>query len=802
MAIILWVAAGALFYTYAGYVLLLWLIVQLRGTREVRKREVRPRVSLVISAYDEASIIRQKLENALALQYRGGRLEIVVVSDESTDGTDDIVLGYASRGVRLERRPVRGGKTAGLNHVVPALDCDIVVFSDANAMYAPDAIEKLVRNFADPEVGCVTGEARYLERDDSPADAGERAYWDYEIRIKRLETAVGSMVGGDGAIYAIRKELWQTLPADAINDFLNPLQIVAAGWRGVYEPQAICYEETAGGVSREYRRRVRIVSRSWRAIFQAPGVLNPFKVGLFALSVVSHKVLRWFSGAFLVVGTLAGLGLVASTTQMSAAGVLIVTAVAGVVYLLLPPVRRTVQLGVYFVAITGASVIGLVKGSLGRVSGIWSTPRAATGAAAGGAGARSLFAPRQAILAMAAAVLVAGVVLLKTDGWSALLTAMFFLSAAALVYVYLLYPVALGLVRRRARRDVLRAPTEPTVCLFITANDEAGVIGAKMANSLALEYPPAKLTILVASDGSVDGTNEIVRSYAAVGVRLLAFPERRGKIAAINEGMEGVASEIVVFSDANTLLEPGAIRALVRNFADPLVGAVSGDVILEGERAALGSSEDLYYRYERWLQACESDVGTMVGVDGALYAIRRELFVPPPTDTILDDMAIPMSVARAGRRVVFEPAARAHERGCDTATEEFMRKVRVAAGAVQFLRRSDSAVPWQNRQLIVTILSHKALRWLSPVFAFTAFASAVLLSWQSNWFLLASLGQAVFLVAGVLGCSSRLRRVSVIGIAHYFWLVQVAATVGFARGLLGRQPVAWRRFQRATVEPV
>src|SRR5690606_12851068 len=141
------------------------------------------------------------------------------------------------------------------------------------------------------------------------------------------------------------------------------------------------------------------------------------------------------------------------------------------------------------------------------------------------------------------------------------------------------------------------------------------------------------------SDGSVDRTNDIVRSFASSGVKLLDFPERRGKIAAINDGIAAVTADVVVFSDANTFLEPAAIRTLVRNFADESVGAVSGDVILEGERAALAESEDLYYRYERWLQACESRVGTMVGVDGALYAIRRQLFVPPPADTILDDMA-------------------------------------------------------------------------------------------------------------------------------------------------------------------
>ncbi len=222
--------------------------------------------------------------------------------------------------------------------------------------------------------------------------------------------------------------------------------------------------------------------------------------------------------------------------------------------------------------------------------------------------------------------------------------------------------------------------------------------------------------------------------------------------------------------------------------------------MLEGDRAALGSSEDLYYRYERWLQACESRLGTMVGVDGGLYAVRRSLFVAPPPDTILDDMAIPMAVARAGRRVVFEPEAVAHERGAESALEEFAIKSRVVAGAVQFLKRRDSAIPRRNRQLLIAMLSHKALRWLSPVFAMLALVSSTILATGSELFLSFAAAQVIFMLLGAAGCWPPLRRLRPVSLAHYFWLVQAAAAVGFCRGLLGRQPVAWRRFNRAPVE--
>lgn len=794
------ILAGVLLYAVAGYPLLLWLIVRVRGERPVLKGAELPPVTLIISAFNEAGVMRQKLENALALDYPAGRLEIVVISDASSDGTDDIVREYAPRGVRLARQPERRGKTAGLNAVVPGAAGDVVVFSDANAMYACDALRMLVRNFSDPGVGCVTGEARYTETASTAADAGERAYWKYEIQLKRLETAVGSMVGGDGAIYAIRKQLWEPLPDNAINDFLNPLQIASRGWRTVYEPEAVCFEETAGHMSIEYRRRIRIVSRSWRAVFQAPAVLNPFRVGFFTVSVISHKVLRWLSGPL----SLAALATLAVILVKSSAATRLTLGIAAVgtavIALTFAPFRRAAQLGIYFGILALASVVGVLKGTIGRVSGTWtSTPRSAASTTHGEAG--PTFAPWRAVLTVICGLAAGTTILAFTRGALAALEALFWFSISVLVYVYLAYPLLIWVVSFCVRRPAARPPSpEPTVCLFITANDEAQVIEAKLRNALALDYPAHKLDVVVASDGSVDGTNEIVQGFAPYGIRLFAFPERRGKIAAINDAIGAVTAEIVVFSDANTLLELNAVRALVENFVDDTIGAVSGDVRLEGYRAALASSEDLYYRYERWLQGCESRIGTMVGVDGALYAVRRSLFVAPPSDTILDDMAIPMGVARAGRRIIFEPLARGHERGAETAMEEFARKARVVAGAVQFLKRRESAVPRRNRQLLVAMLSHKALRWLSPLFALLALISSVALAPASDLFLFIAVGQVVFMLAGLAGCWPRLRRLETISLAYYFWLIQAAAAVGFVRGLLGHQSVTWRRFNRASVE--
>lgn len=789
---------GAIGYVLVGYPLLLRLIVLVRGPRPVAKADITPTVSLVISAFNEVEVIAAKLENALALDYPRDRLTIVVVSDASDDGTDEVVAGFADRGVVLRRQTARRGKTVGLNATMPTLSSEVVVFSDANAMYQPDALRMLVRNFADPAVGCVTGEARYEGDADGAADEGEGAYWNYEIQLKRRETAVGSSVGGDGAIYAIRAPLWQTLPDDGINDFLNPLQIVAAGWRGVYEPDAICYEEAAGETAKEYRRRVRIISRSWRAIWIAADVLKPWKVGFFAVSVLSHKVLRWFAGLFLLGAAVATVALVLPALIRSSAWLWAATAVAVLVAMALPPTRRVLQVAWYFGVLNLASLVGLVKGTLGSTSGVWSTPRQAD-ASSRRSGVVDLWT---------GTALVTGVLLLAwfgvlLEGHPEAVRIVFLASLSLTIYLFVGYPLLialLGLFRHRPVVAPASSTTLPTVTLLVAAHDEEEVIEGKIENALSVDYPTDLLRVVVASDGSRDRTNAIARSFAARGVELFAYPRRRGKIATIASTMTSVASEVVILTDANAFMRPEAVRAMVRNFANPRVGAVSGDVILTGDRAALAQPEDLYYKYERWLQRAESELGSMVGVDGALYAVRRSLFEAPPDDTVLDDMAVPMAVVRKGYRVVFETEAIAFEHGSRSAWEEFSRKTRIVAGAVQFLRRGHQ-IPWRAPQAVFSLFSHKVLRWLSPVIGAIFFMSCYALRAEALAFALLWWAVMLVLIVGLLGCSETLRRFLPIGVCYYFGMVHVAAATGMLRGLIGGQAVAWTRFPRTPITP-
>jgi cellulose synthase/poly-beta-1,6-N-acetylglucosamine synthase-like glycosyltransferase len=786
----------ALAYVFLGYPLALRALIWLRGRREVAKAPITPPVTLVVSAFNEARVIRAKLENALALDYPLHLLDIVVISDASDDGTDEIVTGMASERVSLRRQVERRGKTAGLNAEVPTLRGDIVVFSDANAMYRADAIRNLVRNFADSKVGCVTGEARYVKGAGGPADTGEHAYWDYEMQLKRLETAVGSMVGGDGAIYGIRKSLWQALPENAINDFLNPLQIVAAGWRNVYEPEAVAFEETAGDTRREYKRRVRIVSRSWRAVFQAPATLNPARVGLFSFCLVSHKVMRWWAPLLLVAAAIAAAVMAWSVLHTvegwwAALGVL---SLLGLV-LATPWGRRQASLTGYFLVLATASLVGVVKGTLGRVSGVWTPPREPEPSKSI-ADARARTSVLLSLLGWALiALALAQVAAARSE---AVAIALSVGTVALLAYVYVGYPALIGAWARFSPRPAARDNGLPTVSVVVAAHNEAAVIADKVYNTLGQDYPADRLEVVVVSDGSADGTDEIVRQCPDPRVRLVVQPERRGKISAIIRGVQEARHDILVLTDANAFLEPKALRALVACFADDHVGAVSGDVVLTGDRAALATSEDLYYGYERWLQKVESAVWTMVGVDGALYAARRLSFRPAPADTILDDMAIPFEVVKAGQRVVFEPAARAIEAGSLSAMEEFWRKVRVVAGAVQFMTRVRR---WRKLpfQFTFSLFSHKVLRWLTPLFLLSLLVSSLLLLGHRWVGLPALVVQLGFYGVGLLGCHAGLRRWKPIGLAHYFCLVQAGAAVGLVRGAMNRQSVRWQRFERGRV---
>jgi cellulose synthase/poly-beta-1,6-N-acetylglucosamine synthase-like glycosyltransferase len=368
-------------YVYIGYPLVLKVLTLITPKKDVLfDEDFLPTVSLLISCYNEVNVVDDKIQNSLAIDYPKDKITIIVISDGSDDGTDEIAKNYASQGIKLIRQEGRLGKTSAINLAMEQVTSDIVVFSDANAMYKPNAIIKLVRNFVDEKVGYVVGAALYTDGKTSAAAASEDIYWKYELALKTMESSLHSVVGGDGAIYAIRKNLFITLDAKDINDFVNPLQIIEQGYRGYFEPEAICLEETAGDFSKEAKRKQRIVNRSFRGLMKVKAVLNPFNYGFFSFEVISHKLLRWLMPVFIVLFALGSIYLGYQQVDLFKS-----TSILGIVFLWLAQVgfvkaeqtqiAKIFFIPYYFLMVNYYSLMGVITAIAGNIQVTWSTPR-------------------------------------------------------------------------------------------------------------------------------------------------------------------------------------------------------------------------------------------------------------------------------------------------------------------------------------------------------------------------------------------------------------------------------------------
>jgi len=297
--IIFWASVAALIYTYAGYPALIALISTLRP-RRIMRSEFTPRLTIIIAAYNEERALAAKLRNTLALDYPRELVEIIVASDCSSDRTDEIVQSFHHWGVILHRQPQRLGKTAAQNAAVEKARGDIIVFSDATSLYQPDTLRKIVRNFADESVGCVGGRLIYVDPGDTHIGRGAKRYWGYETFLKRHESNAGSLIGVSGCLYAVRKSAYRPLYNDACSDFIIATKMVEQRLRAIYEPEAICTEETNQRHQNELRMRVRIITHTLADLWRHRAMLNPLRSGLYAIQLLSHKVMRYFVPFFLV----------------------------------------------------------------------------------------------------------------------------------------------------------------------------------------------------------------------------------------------------------------------------------------------------------------------------------------------------------------------------------------------------------------------------------------------------------------------------------------------------------------------
>lgn len=380
----------------------------------------------------------------------------------------------------------------------------------------------------------------------------------------------------------------------------------------------------------------------------------------------------------------------------------------------------------------------------------------------------------------------------------------FWISLFLVFYTYLGYGVVLAgmvLVKRLFTRREIPPPFFPEVTLVVPAYNEADYITDKIANAFSLNYPEGRLKFLFVSDGSSDGTAEILKQTP--GIKVIADPERRGKIEAINRAIRQVDTPVVVFSDANTMLHQDALIKMMRHFARPEVAAVAGEkrVIVDQKDGAAGSGEGIYWKYESLLKKFDSELYTVVGADGGLLSMRTTLYEPVEKDTVLDDFMISMRLTAKGYRVVYEPEAYAMESPSFSVKEEMKRKIRICAGGFQSISRLLHLLnPFRYGLLTFQYVSHRVMRWtVAPLCLLILLISNVALYGHSPLYQITLYGQALFyLLAGIGYLLERKKmRVKAFFIPFYFSFMNYSVFLGFARYMKNSQTQLWEKAKRA-----
>ncbi len=299
LKIVFWVSLLIIFYTYLGYPFFLW-VISLFFSSPVKAKRIIPYISFVVVAYNEENYIEDKINNILELDYPEDMIEVIIGSDCSTDLTHAIVLKFKSKNVELIIASERMGKVNVLKKIIPQVQGEIVVFSDARQLFKKDALMNLVANFADEQVGCVSGELILTDRGKSAVGSGMGFYWNYEKFLREKESNIGSMLGATGAIYAIRRKLFVSPPDDTIlDDMFIPLKIIEQGFRAIFTKKALAFDKASGSSSVEFRRKVRTLAGNFQVFVQCANLFNPFKSKIW-WQFFSHKFLRAFAFVFLL----------------------------------------------------------------------------------------------------------------------------------------------------------------------------------------------------------------------------------------------------------------------------------------------------------------------------------------------------------------------------------------------------------------------------------------------------------------------------------------------------------------------
>jgi cellulose synthase/poly-beta-1,6-N-acetylglucosamine synthase-like glycosyltransferase len=375
--IVFWFALAALLYVYAGYpFILLCLSAFFRTPRA--KPGYMPFLSILIAAYNEEAGIKKKIEQTQELDYPADKMEIVVLSDGSTDRTDEIVQSFSDSRIRLLHVRGRKGKTNAQNEGVLEVRGEVLVFSDATTIYHPQALRYLASNYHDPGVGAVSGRYQYFDpQGNSPTGLGTMAFWNYENFIKRMQSTIRTISGCCGCIYSVRREAYTPLSSAVISDLVQPLEVIRKGYRVVFEDRALAYEETTQSTSEEFSMRVRVVTRGIRGLLSVPALLTPWKFGWVSFQLWSHKVSRWLVPFFLLILFGSNLFLWRNPSYRLFLEIQAAFYTLTLLSLLIPVQRLWKPLGIplYFCTLNAAALFSVIEVLRGKKYVVWQTVR-------------------------------------------------------------------------------------------------------------------------------------------------------------------------------------------------------------------------------------------------------------------------------------------------------------------------------------------------------------------------------------------------------------------------------------------
>jgi cellulose synthase/poly-beta-1,6-N-acetylglucosamine synthase-like glycosyltransferase len=374
---ILWCSTGIVLYTYGIYPIIIYILSLFRKRiSKIENDDHFPTVSVVISVYNEENILSEKINNIFLLDYPKNKIEFIFGSDGSNDKTNSILSGISVSNIKVEQFSMRTGKANVLNRLIPRASGEIILFSDANTMYDKLSIRKLVKHFQDPTIGGVCGELRLMVNRKVVGEIGETSYWQYESFLKNVESKYQTLIGATGGVYAIRKSLFRPLPVSKaiVDDFLIPLEVVRRGYRMIYEPEAVAYEDAVGSVVGEFRRKVRIGASNFNGISEFVDLLHP-RWGFIAFALWSHKIIRWLAPFFLIMIFCLSMILAYSSDYYRlyyySQLIFIVMSMIGYIF-----EKKKISLGIfgfpyYFIAMNLALFIGFFKSVFGLQRATW-----------------------------------------------------------------------------------------------------------------------------------------------------------------------------------------------------------------------------------------------------------------------------------------------------------------------------------------------------------------------------------------------------------------------------------------------